>query len=642
MKIYFLIKNNKHYNSKIIFNNNNIINGSNLVDFNKYYLFEDLNNSDYFKLLFLKYIFSLKYKLVKVEYFIAFYDKDNNLILPSDISLYKNMNIICTIINNNNEYDSLAHIYKNNYFNCIEIFKINEKKTFGIKLFQTIEKKQILKQFFDEKLFSFNNLNYQYNNPFDPLIINVEYNSLITKMNEKKFSQKYNLKKSYMKYPSFSLKTEISSFDNKWFFRNIYNHHFCFCKGNNCLNEKMSQKCKYKFYLYIIDINKNVYPKTEYLFMDFLFDELSSDDVYPIFEEMINQQFPAHYITEKSDIYNKFCKNIQKCLIILPVKKEKLPINSNFLDKYLTLFLKIKVVVSGRGTTFNTNLFYNIEYITYICIGHGVCYFKDYLYNKNRIYGINKNNKILLPPSEKIISLAKKYGWKDKDIIKINLPRWDKYNLITDSKEKKNINSNSIFIMFTWRHMKKNKEISSFYIINIINLITNNILNENLLNNNILLYLCFHRLIDKRYIIYFKKILTKHKYIQFINQNDISECLSKTSLVVSDFSSIIFDLMYRSKPFIIYIPDGNDPEIEEIYINEYYELIQLMKNGSIYFENKYFRINDTINKINYYINNNFTLETKLKQFYDSFGFKRENSLNKLIYYFYIIRIYLNK
>ena len=292
--------------------------------------------------------------------------------------------------------------------------------------------------------------------------------------------QKLNLKKSYMRYPSFSLKTEIPSFYNKWFFKNIYNIHFCFCKGNNCLNVIISQKCKYKFYLYIIDINKNVYPKTEYIFMDFLFDDLSSDDVYPIFEEMINQQFPAHYITEKSDIYNKFCKNIQKCLIILPVKKEKMPINSNFLEKYLNLFLKIKVVVSGRGTTFNTNIFYNIEYITYIGVGHGVCYFKDYLYNKNRIYGINKNNKLLLPPSEKIISIAKKYGWKDKDIIKLNLPRWDKYNLnkigISDTKKKVKIKSNSIFIMFTWRHMKKNKEISSFYIINIINLITNNIL----------------------------------------------------------------------------------------------------------------------------------------------------------------------
>lgn len=37
------------------------------------------------------------------------------------------------------------------------------------------------------------------------------------------------------------------------------------------------------------------------------------------------------------------------------------PINGKFLEKYLTLLLQLKIVVSGRGTTFNTNLFYQIE-----------------------------------------------------------------------------------------------------------------------------------------------------------------------------------------------------------------------------------------------------------------------------------------
>jgi CDP-glycerol glycerophosphotransferase (TagB/SpsB family) len=123
-----------------------------------------------------------------------------------------------------------------------------------------------------------------------------------------------------------------------------------------------------------------------------------------------------------------------------------------------------------------------------------------------------------------------------------------------------------------------------------------------------------------------------NKYIKFIEQNEISECLSKSSLVVSDFSSIIFDFMYRNKPFIIYIPDGEDPQIKEIYKNDYYELIESLKNGTIYFENKFFYINETVNKIIYYINNNFNLESKLKLFYDSFHFKRENSINKLVYY----------
>jgi hypothetical protein len=287
-----------------------------------------------------------------------------------------------------------------------------------------------------------------------------------------------------MKYPLLSLKRESILLEGKWLFRNIYNDYFCICIGYNCLVKKISDICKYSYYLYIIDKNRRIYKKTEYLFFDFIFADLSSDDVFPIFEKMIQQKFPVHYITEKKDIYNQYCMNIKDCLIILPVKKEPKPINGHFLEKYFTLFLKIKVVVSGRGTTFNTNLFYNIDYITYICVGHGVCYFKYFLYNENRIYGKRKNNKILLPPSEKIILISKNYGWEDKDIIKINLPRWEKYNsnkdIILDPDNK--IKKNSIFIMFTWRDIKERKKISVYYLKNIMKLINDDILNYNLKN----------------------------------------------------------------------------------------------------------------------------------------------------------------
>ena len=261
------------------------------------------------------------------------------------------------------------------------------------------------------------------------IAINMYYSSLVKQFNNIKMNKTLLLKKSFFQYPHNTLKKYVIANDNEWMFKDIYNYYFCFCKGHNCLNTNIQNYCKYNFYLYIIDNNRNVFPKSDYLFMDFVFADLSSDDVYPIFKEMIRQRLPAHYITQKSDIYEDYCNNSSKCLIILPVIKEKNPINGNFLEKYLTLFLKLKIVVTGRGTTFNTNLFYNIEYITYICVGHGVCFFKYYLYKENRIYGINKNNKILLPPTDKIIYIAKKYGWKDEDIIKMNLPRWDLYNI---------------------------------------------------------------------------------------------------------------------------------------------------------------------------------------------------------------------
>ena len=113
----------------------------------------------------------------------------------------------------------------------------------------------------------------------------------------------------------------------------------------------------------------------------------------------------------------------------------------------------------------------------------------------------------------------------------------------------------------------------------------------------------------------------------------ISDCLSKTNLVISDFSSIIFDIIYRRKPYIMYIPDAYDKEIENIYDRTYYDVIQSLINGSIYFENKYLNMTQVINKIKYYIDNNFMLEPKLEKFYDSFELNKEGKvINTFIEY----------
>ena len=237
-------------------------------------------------------------------------------------------------------------------------------------------------------------------------------------------------------------------------------------------------------------------------------------------------------------------------------------------------------------------MFYNIEYITYIAIGHGLCFFKDYLYKENRLYGKKRNDKILIPPSKKVIFLAKKYGWKDENIIKINLPRWDKYNneVLLNMNSKNKFSTRSILLMFTWRAIKKNKNISYHYIKNIISLLINSDLKNSLIQNKIILHFVFHRYMIDKYKNKYDAIISNNKYINYLEQNEISDCLSKASLVISDFSSIIFDSIYRRKPFIIYIPDANDPDIKNIYDDDYYHLIESLKNDTIYFENKFFNI----------------------------------------------------
>jgi CDP-glycerol glycerophosphotransferase (TagB/SpsB family) len=305
-------------------------------------------------------------------------------------------------------------------------------------------------------------------------------------------------------------------------------------------------------------------------------------------------------------------------------------IDGDFLEKYLTLILRLKVVISGAEFFFIDNLFYNIDYITYISVGHGVSFFKHFLYSENNYYGNKRFNQILIPPSEKLISVAKQYGWKDKDIIKMNLPRWDKYNDFESLKKEECINHKNIFVMFTWRQMKERKNISNLYFENINGLLNNKFLLRNLDNYNITLYFAFHRQIWNK--LKSKSKLKINKHIKYIEEKEISIILSNTSLVVTDFSSIIFDIIYREKPFVIFIPDSNDPNLSDIYSDFYYQLIKDIKDGVISFQNTFFSIEDTVKKINFFIKNNFILEPKLKMFYNNFGFKKENSTNKFIEY----------
>ena len=145
-----------------------------------------------------------------------------------------------------------------------------------------------------------------------------------------------------------------------------------------------------------------------------------------------------------------------------------------------------------------------------------------------------------------------------------------------------------MLVMFTWRMNQKfwNYNLSSFYMQNITKLLQNENLIKELDNNNITLYVSLHRYIKDTYQNIIKDILKNNRNIKVLEQNDLSECLAKSNLVVSDFSSVIFDLMYRDKPFIIYIPDSDDPENINIYSDDYIQLIDRMNNGTFKIENK--------------------------------------------------------
>ena len=605
--------------------------------FNSMFIFNTFKNK-YFGITSLNYTFSNKFSKIKFEFTFGIFDKNKNLIYPSDFTLYNKMSVLCVVGVNETTIYSLPQIINNQYYGCIEYFDINEIPHFGLHFYQQRAGSYLTLNFNFYKNINLSDTNHINDKIFDPNFVKDEYLRNHSKTRRRDTYKDNVLKNNYMKDPISDLKRSVHRQSKKggWIYKNIYNNYFCFCVGKRCLKEEVKQMCKLNFYKYVIDINRNLYPKTHFIFVDFIFKSLPSDDTFPVFEEMIKKNMSAHYITEKPELYKEYCENKTKCQTIIPMNKREYFKFGEFVEKYLTLILKLKSVISCKQNSFHylSYLFYKVEYITYIAVGHGVDFFKDYLFEPYRIYGSKINNKVLIPPSKVLVDLAVRKGWEEENIIQINLPRWDRYSN-SNYFLSGNITSNSILIMFTWRYTKwwmGYQDLSEMYHANIVNLLEDEELGEALKKKNMTLYFTLHRYVNRRFLKRYNETINKISYLKFLNQNEISDCLSKTNLVVSDFSSVIFDLMSRDKPFVIYVPDENDKNINKLYTGDYIRLIQDFRKGKITFANKCESVKQTVAKIIYYINNNFQLEPKLKDFYKSFNFKTKNNTNEFIDY----------
>ena len=624
------------------------INESMIID-NKYSYsskIENISNINniFLTLLNIEYYYSNEYQLIEIKYFIKLSDKENYIIKPSELSLFYNLNLICNtyIFEINDNIYSLANNHENEYFFCHDYIYFYEHAKFGIKIYKinySDEEIESFDSFFFSDKFIKSNLKTIFinNNRFNINYIYRNYYKLLFEINKSKkpnsiFTETFNLKSSFLKPPLFCLKNDITQQEGKWYFDNIYDNYFCFCRGETCIDIKTFnnynfQTCKYYFFLTIIDHYRNLYRKNHYLLSDFFDESIESSDALPIFKEMINQKLKAHYLTMSPIIYQQFCPNYGECSCNLKIIYGVRKINGDVLEKYLELFLKLKAVITAEPYDSIDNLFYNIEYITYIFLGHGVQYIKSYLYKNYLSY--KRYNKMLLPPYEKIVNTAVVSGWDYNNIIKIGLPKWDNYiiykpNLI-NSENNKNI-ERGIFLMFTWRKVKKGKSISYYYYSNLDKILNNKKINELLYNNNIKIYFCYHHRLKIR-----KQIITNDN-IKLINQNDISTLLKNCTLIITDFSAIIFDAIIQKKPLIIYIPDALDNNLKELYAYDYYETIMKIKNGNIYLYEVFFDLKKVIKKIIYYIKNDFVLEDKKLDFYKEFKLENSGNTKKFISY----------
>ena len=135
-------KNNNHYEINFLNSNQNV------------------DSNIFFNISFFMHSFNNNFSKVELKYNFQFFDKQNNLIFPSDLALYYNLHTFCLLKQRNINLVSISNIHQNKYFSCIEYYKLNQPTKFGIKICFDSSKCRTI-YFFENQIFNFNFLNYQ-------------------------------------------------------------------------------------------------------------------------------------------------------------------------------------------------------------------------------------------------------------------------------------------------------------------------------------------------------------------------------------------------------------------------------------------------------------------------------------------------
>lgn len=177
---------------------------------------------------------------------------------------------------------------------------------------------------------------------------------------------------------------------------------------------------------------------------------------------------------------------------------------------------------------------------------HGVIALKrvDGIFGKN---GGNPVNKFVVStPLERSI-IINKFGYKSTEVCMTGLARWDE--LVDKSKD-----YNEVLIMPTWRNWLDEAENSTFlhsdYYKNYSKLLESKRLNKLLEDNDLMVNFYIHPKF-KDYISNFDVTSKRMRLIPY-GEEPLNELMMRCKLLITDYSSVCWDVYYMNKPILFY------------------------------------------------------------------------------------------
>lgn len=224
-------------------------------------------------------------------------------------------------------------------------------------------------------------------------------------------------------------------------------------------------------------------------------------------------------------------------------------------------------------------------------------------------YDVSKFDLFVCGAKKEFEYIKTKFGYPSQSVIYTGFARFDKYNVNNNIKER------FILICPTWRNWITDKNKNYEYFEKWNELINNEKFNEFLEKNNIYAKVILHQEMNK-----FKdKIKSKYENVQVLKNDEINydENLSKCLMLITDFSSVFFDIAYMKKPIIYYQFDTK--EFREKHLQEGYFSYEEDGFGEIFEESK--AVIEEIIKIE---KENFSMQEKYLKRVNLFFERRDN------------------
>lgn|GEM_PF-988857 len=273
--------------------------------------------------------------------------------------------------------------------------------------------------------------------------------------------------------------------------------------------------------------------------------EVAQDNGFAFFEYCIRNKSDEkyYYISVKNNKNQQNLEGYKKNIIIYDSFKHYVFYH---LSRYLIVSHGIRDVIPS---VLHNRMKMNNKEIIYL--QHGIIAMKKLQFNRKSYNGMIK--KFVVSSNFEKSILVNEMNFKESQIMVTGLSRFD---TLTDNSRK--MNPKEIVVMPTWREwINENEFSSSSFYENYISLLKNENLKRMLEKHNVVLKFFMHIELQKKYKEYFSSFCDRVKVVN-LGEESIKDIIRNSSLLITDYSSVVFDFNYLRKPVLFFhfdLPD---------------------------------------------------------------------------------------